>query len=173
MRKESHREYWIQIQEDLVKDLNKNGISVTVEQVWAAIQIYCHENFPEEIEFWSDILFIKVEYSVLLAYMSSIDFELIKIEFDTTTANIHYSLLLMVKAQVKHKGLIWVVHKYDADPFPSIPHAHQIDNRFKLHLGTGKIYLKKEEISQLSKKEFLAVREKLGNKGVELPPLAI
>jgi hypothetical protein len=173
MRKESYREYWIQAQEDLVKDLIKNGIFVTEEQVWAAIQIYCHETFPEEIEFWSDILFIKVEYSILLAYVSAIDFESIKIEFDTTTADIHYSLLLMTKAEVKHNGLIWVVHKNDKDPFPSNPHAHQIDNRFKMHLGNGKIYLKRKEISQLRKKEFLAVREKLGDRGIALPALDI
>jgi hypothetical protein len=43
-------------------------------------------------------------------------------------------------------GEVWRVHKNDADPFPSRPHAHCIGGakRFigcKLHLGTAELYL--------------------------------
>lgn len=42
-------------------------------------------------------------------------------------------------------GDVWRVHKCDADPFPSSPHAHCIAGRqsfvgTKLHLGTREIY---------------------------------
>lgn len=42
-------------------------------------------------------------------------------------------------------GLRWRVHKNDADPFPSRPHAHCVagQERFvgcKLHLGTGQLF---------------------------------
>jgi hypothetical protein len=173
VRKQSNLEYWQKANVDLVTDLNKVGKKVTKDQVWAAIQIYCSEEFPDEIEFATDIFFLYVDYLILLEYLSNYDFDLNKIEFDTTTADIHYSLIYMVKAEVKHKGLIWVVHKNDADPFPSNPHAHEITNRFKMHLGNGKLYLKRIRVGKLKKSEFLSVREKLIAKGVGLPELEL
>jgi hypothetical protein len=46
-------------------------------------------------------------------------------------------------------GEVWRVHKADADPYPSKPHAHCIGGsaRFiglKLHLGTAGLYQKNE-----------------------------
>ncbi len=43
------------------------------------------------------------------------------------------------------KGEVWRVHKCDADPYPSNPHAHCVDGarRFigcTLHLGTAELY---------------------------------
>lgn len=43
------------------------------------------------------------------------------------------------------KGEVWRVHKGDADPYPSQPHAHCVGGakRFvglTLHLGTGELY---------------------------------
>ena len=49
------------------------------------------------------------------------------------------------EADVRVAGEVWRVHKYDADPFPSRPHAHCIGGakRFaglKLHLGTRQLF---------------------------------
>ena len=43
-------------------------------------------------------------------------------------------------------GEVWRVHKFDADPFPSRPHAHCVSGakRFvgrKLHLGTRELFI--------------------------------
>lgn len=47
-------------------------------------------------------------------------------------------------------GEVWRVNKYDADPFPSSPHAHCIDGRArfvgcKLHLGTRQLFSPKND----------------------------
>jgi hypothetical protein len=58
------------------------------------------------------------------------------------------------------RGEVWRVHKADADPFPSNPHAHCVGgaDRFiglKLHLGTGELYRGSQPIGQrLSPKSF-------------------
>tara|TARA_R110002072_G_scaffold82384_1_gene187768 strand:+ start:77 stop:472 length:396 start_codon:yes stop_codon:yes gene_type:complete len=60
----------------------------------------------------------------------------------------------------KVNGEIWQVHKGDADPFPSRPHAHCVGGRdrfvgLKLHLGTRELFhgSKSKELF-LGKKQF-------------------
>lgn len=69
---------------------------------------------------------------------------------------------------VKHKGEQWFIHKHDADPFPSNPHAHNYEKGLKLHLGNGLLYFGTKQVGSLSKKVLLSLREKV--KHVELPP---
>jgi hypothetical protein len=52
----------------------------------------------------------------------------------------------IVEDDYRVAGEVWRVHKGDADPFPSRPHAHCVGGarRFigcKLHLGTAELYL--------------------------------
>lgn len=76
---------------------------------------------------------------------------------------------LLTEQTVKVKGEIWQVHKNDADPFPSIPHAHNYASRVSLHLGTGELFKKRKMVDQLQCKKLLAIREKLDK--FELPKL--
>jgi hypothetical protein len=78
-------------------------------------------------------------------------------------------------------GEIWRVHKADADPFPSRPHAHCIGGkkRFvgcKLHLGTAELYNGREALGRyLAEKQFSRLIELIRPKfpGIELPlPMA-
>lgn len=53
--------------------------------------------------------------------------------------------LMILEEDYRVGGEVWRVHKNDADPYPSRPHAHCIDGsrRFvgcKLHLGTGRLF---------------------------------
>ena len=51
--------------------------------------------------------------------------------------------LLRLEEQYPIGGEIWRVHKGDPDPYPSDPHAHCIEGRFKgckLHLGTRQLF---------------------------------
>ncbi len=77
------------------------------------------------------------------------------------------------EATAKHAGEIWRVHQNDADPFPSNPHAHCLEQDLKLHLGSGDLYRRKRVVGSLTRKDLLALRSKLGNKlpGVSFPPL--
>lgn len=74
------------------------------------------------------------------------------------------------EAVAKHRNEIWVVHKYDADPFPSNPHAHNELNGLKLHLGTGELFSRRRRLGKIRRKDLLAIRSKLA--GIMLPALA-
>lgn len=76
---------------------------------------------------------------------------------------------LLTEQTVKVKGEVWQVHKNDADPFPSIPHAHNYASGLSLHLGTGELFKKRSKVDQLQCKRLLAIREKLTE--LDLPEL--
>lgn len=64
------------------------------------------------------------------------------------------------KADVKYGGAIWRVHKKDADPFPSNPHAHCYADNVKLHLGNGDLYRNTNKLNEhIRKKDLIALRE--------------
>lgn len=75
--------------------------------------------------------------------------------------------------EIKHKGEIWVIHKNDKDPLPSNPHAHNKETGYKLHLGNGELYTKKNKAldKKISKKYLLAIRNKVNN--ITLPALLV
>jgi hypothetical protein len=79
----------------------------------------------------------------------------------------------MDEQEIKHKGEIWVIHKNDADPWPSNPHAHNMEQGYKLHLGNGDLYDYKNQPlkKKISKKYLLAIREKAGK--IALPALTV
>jgi hypothetical protein len=73
---------------------------------------------------------------------------------------------------IKNNGEIWVIHKNDADPFPSNPHAHNKGTGYKMHLGTGELFKKRKSIGEkVSRKDLLAIRDKVKN--TPLPSLEV
>jgi hypothetical protein len=83
--------------------------------------------------------------------------------------------LLLREAQVKLRGEIWSVHKTDADPFPSNPHAHNYERSLKLHLGNGDLYLRRERkpCGHMERKNLMKLRDLVVQKNatITLPPL--
>ncbi len=77
------------------------------------------------------------------------------------------------KIQVKSKGLVWRVHKYDPDPFPSNPHAHNFEQNLKLHLGTGEFYRARKSMGHMKRKDLLELRSKIAEYPIGLPPLSV
>ncbi|WP_143748575.1 hypothetical protein [Chromohalobacter canadensis] len=69
--------------------------------------------------------------------------------------------------QVKIKGEKWVIHKNDADPFPSNPHAHNYQENLVVHLGNGMVYRRRKHVGKLSKKKLMLLRSEI--KHVDLP----
>lgn len=75
------------------------------------------------------------------------------------------------------KGEVWRVHKGDADPFPSSPHAHCVGGaqRFigcTLHLGTADLYYGRKPLGRrLERKQFERLIELIKPKfpGITLP----
>jgi hypothetical protein len=72
---------------------------------------------------------------------------------------------------IKSKGEVWRIHQNDADPFPSNPHAINLESGLKLDLSTGDLYRKTAVVDAVSKKDLVAVRDKAGAKNIALPPL--
>ncbi len=74
--------------------------------------------------------------------------------------------------RIKVKGEIWQINIYDPDPFPSNPHAHNLQTGHKLHLGDGSLYTSKNKPlnKTIKRKHLLAIREKCGN-NIDLPVL--
>jgi hypothetical protein len=76
---------------------------------------------------------------------------------------------LLTEQTIKVRGEIWVIHKNDADPFPSTPHAHNYESGMSLHLGTGEFFNKRKSKGFLDCKKLIRVRDSV--KGHELPSL--
>jgi len=68
----------------------------------------------------------------------------------------------LTEVTVRANGEVWRIHKNDADPFPSNPHAHNQENGLKLHLGTGELYFNTRKTGQrVTRKDLRAIRTKL------------
>jgi hypothetical protein len=77
----------------------------------------------------------------------------------------------LFEQQVKHKGEVWVIHKNDADPHPSSPHAHNYDANLKLHLGNGDLYAHTTRVGNIGKKALCVIRQKII--GIDLPAFEV
>jgi hypothetical protein len=75
----------------------------------------------------------------------------------------------LAEVTVRSRGEVWRIHKNDADPWPSNPHAHNLDTGQKLHLGTGELFLKRKMVGKITQKSLLSIRSKVTK--CKLPPL--
>jgi len=76
----------------------------------------------------------------------------------------------LVEQTVRRNGEVWRIHRNDTDPFPSSPHAHNLQTGHKLHLGTGELFLRRLTVGRIAKKDLLSIRDQLS--GWTLPALA-
>ena len=139
---------------------------ISSQQIRDALVIVC------DVDCEVDLLSLELTSQKIITLLSAFDFEwltpLAEITFGASILPDDVPIRL-VEAQAKHINEIWVVHKNDADPFPSNPHAHMLGTNYKLHLGNGGLYQKRLKISTIKWKYLLAIREKLSS--VVLPPL--
>ncbi|EIO9265631.1 MULTISPECIES: hypothetical protein [Vibrio harveyi group] len=77
----------------------------------------------------------------------------------------------LTEQTVRSKGEVWRIHKNDADPFPSNPHAHNYPKNLVAHLGNGDLYRKKQVLGKLNKKDLEKLRSLIKN--VSLPALEV
>jgi hypothetical protein len=74
---------------------------------------------------------------------------------------------------IRRDGCVWRIHKNDAHPFPSNPHAHNLESGLKLDLSSGGLYFQGEFTGKkVSKKDLEFIRTQAELKNVTLPPLA-
>ena len=70
---------------------------------------------------------------------------------------------------IKKSG-IWEFHKYDKDPFPSIPHGHNKEKKQKLNVYNGIIYdiTTKKPIKKIRQSKMEEIRMELTKAGFKL-----
>jgi hypothetical protein len=145
--------------------------NISREEIFDSLYIVLksENNWEHPLDFWS----LKIEYEEALSLLSDFDFKILKNKIETPLEIIPKDLLMNYKVRIKSKGLIWVIHKYDADPFPSNPHAHLVDSGIKLDLSNGNCYKKKELLHTLKQKDLLFIRQEAKKKDFELPKMKI
>jgi hypothetical protein len=84
---------------------------------------------------------------------------LTELEFDHSILPSHIPRSL-TEQTIRCNGETWRVHRNDPDPFPSNPHAHNLESRLRLHLGTGELFDKRRVVEKISRKDLLDIRLK-------------
>lgn len=166
-------EKWYEIQEKLVHFLaDLHGFTVTKEDVFNALFIRLSDKFG--LEWQGDLWDLEMDFEEALQSVIDFNFQSLNQNILSDSSIFPRELLLNYKVRIKSKGLIWVIHLYDQDPFPSNPHAHQLENNIKLDLSNGKCYKVRRYIYTLNKKDLLLLRQEAGRvfKG-ELPELTV
>jgi len=148
----------------------KKSAKITRENIFDALYIsLCHKlNWEHPLDFWD----LKIKYEEAKKELIDFDFTTVLFKIESSPDILPEDCVMQTKVQIKSKGLIWVIHKYDADPFPSNPHAHQLESGIKLDLKNGKCYRKKEFVRTLKRKDLIAIRD-LAEKKFDLPVLEI
>jgi hypothetical protein len=114
---------------------------------------------------------LNVKFFDVINLLCEFDFKLFN-EYVETDLIFNTDILLMeTKVQIKQNGLIWRIHKYDPDPIPFSPYAHEIKHNIKLDLSNGCFYRKRDLKEKISKKDLIIIRAQFTNKLVELPSL--
>lgn len=142
-----------------------------VSQTDVLMGLILTEKSLQEIDGSAQVWRFETTEAYLEQFIMSFDFETIRTEVEHETT-IPYLTRFHTKVAVKSRGEKWVLHKYDADPFPSNPHAHNFDQNLKLDLSNGGLFRKRERTASISMKELLEIRMLFEQKGFLMPPLS-
>ena len=166
-------EKWYEIQEELVRYLTSlHGHEITREEVFNALFIRLSDKC--DLEWQGDLWDLEIDFDEALQSIIDFDFRILSQNIVSDSSIFPDGFLLNYKVRIKSKGLIWVIHMYDKDPFPSNPYAHQLANNIKLDLSNGRCYKVRKHIYTLDKKDLLLIRHEAEKvfKGI-LPQLTV
>lgn len=102
----------------------KRALNITREDIFNALFILYEEK--ENLEWLGDVWDLEIDFQTAASILSDFDFFALKNPIETEDIIPRHCLLIETKVQIKNAGRVWVIHKYDADPFPSNPHAHEL-----------------------------------------------
>lgn len=144
--------------------------SITRSDIFDAIYLCLADklDWENQLDFW----YLDINYEEAKNTLENFNFKILFCKIESNKEIINQDLLMNTKTQIKSNGLIWVIHKYDADPFPSRPHAHELLNGIKLDLSNGKCYRKTKLVDTIKKKELIIIRNQ-ASKNFDLPKLEI
>lgn len=118
----------------------EKDINIKWEDIFYAVFILYGD--AQDIEWAGDTWDIKLDngtYKLLQGF----NFTTITNPATTDFDDLQGIMLYYQKVKVKAAGAVWYIHRYDADPFPSNPHAHNAEQNVKLDLSNGKCYGRK------------------------------
>ncbi|RXK58955.1 hypothetical protein ESA94_16355 [Lacibacter luteus] len=150
----------------------KNKEKVTITDIEDALYMRLSDKY--NFEWRGDLWDIEISITDIIEILNDFDFSILTRSIETNKDLLPDEFLLRYKVKIKSNGLIWIIHRYDKDPFPSNPHAHQLENNIKLDLSTGKCYKVRSYIYTISKKNLIDIRLKAEQVlKIDLPPLLI
>lgn len=114
----------------------------------------------KDLRWAGDLWNIEITESEIEELLKDFNFDILDKTVLTDNQIFPFNVLYQRRAQIKENGMIWIIHKYDKDPFPSNPHAHCIEHNIKLDLSNGKYFRNKSLLGKLSKKDLISIREK-------------
>jgi len=92
--------------------------------------------------------------------------DILKIETEWSDFEPYRGQEEILKILIRQKGQIWIFHKNDSDPFPSVPHGHNKETGNKLNPYDGRIYDKYgNSVSRLNHKKLEDIQNRLKSKG--------
>lgn len=147
-----------------------NKATIRREDIFDALFILLSDS--QNLEWGGDLWDVEISEPEAKSLLTNFDFEILNTTIEIVEYIFPLSVVHQKKVRIKDNGLIWIIHKNDKDPFPSVPHAHCLDQNIKLDLGSGEYYRNRIFKGRLKKKDFLDLRVKasLVYHG-ELPPL--
>ena len=141
-------EKWSDIQDRLTEHFKKtHSERLTNRLIFESLFLLLAEK--EKLEWLGSLWNVELEYDDALNLLSNFNFDRV------------LKYLIDYKVRIKARGQIWVIHKYDPDPFPSNPHAHDIQNNIKLDLSNGNCYRVRQYIYTIKKKDLLIIRQQV------------
>lgn len=150
---------------------NKLGLPIGKQDVINALFMTIGDKL--ELEWVVDIWHVEMSEEEIFQTIKDFDFEKYFPFIETDYSSIEEGRLFEIKQEYRIDGVKWRIHKYDADPFPSLPHAHQVENNLKMDLSNGDCYRIRKYVMTVKKKILLKIRERAEDGGFELPPLTI
>ncbi|WP_154715109.1 hypothetical protein [Neptuniibacter caesariensis] len=155
---------------EAIQKLSTDSLRVTSEDIQNALVEVLDLNCS------TDLLYMDLPAEKIIKLLSSFDFSRFDPEFicevalDESIIPEHIPISL-TEQTIRTKGEVWRIHKNDADPFPSNPHAHNYPKNLVAHLGNGDLYRKREVLGKLKKKDLVNLRDHIKN--VSLPKLEV
>lgn len=155
----SQIEYFDNLLEELAVYFSKQQlIQLNRNNIFDALFLVLSDN--KDIEWDGDLWDLQLTKTEAKETLKDFDFTCLFAHIETDDSSFKEVFLYQKKVLIKNNGLKWIIHKNDSDPFPSIPHAHNIDQNIKLDLSNGNCYRRRKYLKKISKKELLEIREK-------------
>jgi hypothetical protein len=132
--------------------------AVSTEEIRLALFERWLEN--KDLKTVIDLSSITLEYVECKALLENFNFDQFKISILIEETLLPEGVIPDRYASIKHDGRVWRIHLNDADPWPSIPHAHVVNTPYVIDLSNGNIYEKRNFKQKLDYKSLLAIRTK-------------